>query len=53
MVSLKNLSEVSRMTQSDPSGLHDWNSAPYVQEWIDVNGSEDRGPLLRRMMRWS
>lgn len=37
------------MTQSDPSGHHDWHSARYVQDWIGVNSGGDGSDLLRRI----
>jgi tRNA (cmo5U34)-methyltransferase len=35
------------VTQSDPAGVHDWHSASYVGEWIEVNSDGDRSASLR------
>jgi tRNA (cmo5U34)-methyltransferase len=37
------------MTQSDPTGMHEWHSADYVQEWIEGWGSPERMASLRRI----
>jgi tRNA (cmo5U34)-methyltransferase len=38
------------VTQSDPTGQHDWHSADYVENWIDVNSPlHDGSALLRRI----
>lgn len=38
------------MTESDPSGIHDWHSDEYVRQWLDVNTVHDRGRLLQRIV---
>src|ERR1700689_2478203 len=39
--------------ESDPHGVHDWNSASYVERWItnDVTHDADRQPVLRRAVQ--
>ena len=37
------------MTESDPSGIHDWHSAGYVRDWIGVNSGGDRSAPIRRI----
>ena len=37
------------MTQSDPTGMHEWHSASYIQEWIGSYTSDTRKAALRRI----
>lgn len=37
------------MTQSDPTGMHEWHSAEYVDEWIGTYTNDDRRASLRRV----
>src|SRR5205814_2282525 len=37
------------MTRSDPTGMHDWHSGTYVQEWIGAYDEMDRTATLRRI----
>lgn len=37
------------MTQSDPTGHHDWHSASYVHEWIAGYEEQDRDATLHRI----
>ncbi len=37
------------MTQSDPTGVHEWHSADYVQEWIGGWSTAERMASLRRI----
>ncbi len=38
------------MTQSDPTGMHEWHSGEYVKEWIGSYTNEDRTASLRRIV---
>lgn len=38
------------MTQSDPTGHHDWHSASYVHEWIAGYEEQDRDATLHRIV---
>jgi tRNA (cmo5U34)-methyltransferase len=35
--------------QSDPTGMHDWHSQSYVQDWIPTYGGDERTASLRRI----
>ena len=37
------------MAQSDPTGMHDWHSRTYVQEWIPGYSGDERTTSLRRI----
>ena len=37
------------MTQSDPTGMHEWHSPAYVRDWIGGYTSEERPASLRRI----
>ncbi len=37
------------MRQADPTGMHEWHSATYVEEWIVNWGSPERMESLRRI----
>jgi tRNA (cmo5U34)-methyltransferase len=39
------------MTQSDPTGMHEWHSGEYVKEWIGSYTSDERKEALRRIPR--
>ena len=39
------------MTESDPTGIHNWHSAAYVQDWISVNSERDHGAVLRAIVQ--
>src|SRR5437870_1258945 len=38
------------MTQSDPTGMHEWHSAEYVKEWIGSYTNEDRTNALSKIV---
>jgi len=38
------------MTSADPTGLHDWHSDAYVQEWIGGQTEAERRVLLQRLV---
>jgi tRNA (cmo5U34)-methyltransferase len=38
------------MTSADPTGMHDWHSDEYVQDWIDNQRDDERAVLLRRVV---
>ncbi len=38
------------MTSADPTGLHDWHSDAYVQEWIGAQSDDERRLLLQRLV---
>jgi tRNA (cmo5U34)-methyltransferase len=37
------------LTQADPTGMHDWHSSGYVEEWITGWDGEERRATLRRI----
>lgn len=39
------------MQSADPTGLHDWHSDEYVQDWIDRQTDREREVQLRRMIQ--
>src|SRR5580765_9054254 len=38
------------MQSGDPTGVHDWHSEGYVQEWVTSQRDRERQLQLRRMM---
>src|SRR6266545_1000446 len=37
------------MTQSDPTGMHEWHSSDYVKDWIGDYTSDERRASLRKI----